>query len=165
MTNVNLICGQCKKEMLYALKEYNRQTKKGRTIFFCGLSCARSYKNLNLTDEEKIKRKTLLGKYTKNRKRKFTYYLNKSRNRDKECNLDEQYLESIWTEYCKLSNIKIYIKNGKSNLNTASLDRINSSQGYIKGNVQFVAYGLNLAKNNRTNEEMLAFIQEIKNTV
>ena len=44
----------------------------------------------------------------------------------------------------------------------ASLDRIDSSKGYIDGNVEFVCYGINLAKNNFSKSEMLNFINSIR---
>jgi hypothetical protein len=39
----------------------------------------------------------------------------------------------------------------------ASLDRIDSSKGYIKGNIQFVSVIANYAKNEMTHDEMLYF--------
>jgi hypothetical protein len=49
--------------------------------------------------------------------------------------------------------------------NVASLDRINSEIGYIKGNVQFVAYSLNLAKQDFSSSDFLAFYHTlIQNT-
>lgn len=39
----------------------------------------------------------------------------------------------------------------------ASLDRIDSSKGYIKGNVQFVCHMANVAKNDYTYEQMIEF--------
>lgn len=42
----------------------------------------------------------------------------------------------------------------------ASLDRIDSSKGYIEGNVEFVCSAINLAKNNFSKEAMVSFLQE-----
>jgi len=46
-------------------------------------------------------------------------------------------------------------------LTSASLDRIDSSKGYIQGNVQFVAYGINLAKNNFSDADVISFLDSI----
>ena len=43
----------------------------------------------------------------------------------------------------------------------ASLDRIDSSKGYIKGNVQFVCHMANVAKNDYTHDQMIEFCRAI----
>lgn len=45
--------------------------------------------------------------------------------------------------------------------NCASLDRIDSSQGYTLKNVQFVSYMANIAKNKFTHEQMVEFCEAI----
>jgi hypothetical protein len=44
----------------------------------------------------------------------------------------------------------------------ASLDRIDSTKGYIKGNVEFVCLAINYAKNKFSKEDTLTFLNEIK---
>jgi hypothetical protein len=166
-------CTNCEKNFDYPNKEFNRRTKKGITQFFCGLSCSCKYRNANRSPElqEKMRRANIGNRYGEgNKKGIFTYYLNKSRNRNlistlEEPDLDESYLESIWTGHCALSNIPINLKNNKnsSSLFDASLDRIDSSKGYTKGNVQFVALGINYAKNKFSDKELLTFLIAIKN--
>ena len=51
-------------------------------------------------------------------------------------------------------------KNGKME-GTASLDRIDSSKGYIEGNVQWVHKKIQLAKRNLSNEDFIALCQEV----
>jgi hypothetical protein len=46
---------------------------------------------------------------------------------------------------CVLSNILIFI-NDKTDYNTASLDRIDNTKGYIEGNVQWVHKDINMMK-------------------
>jgi hypothetical protein len=43
---------------------------------------------------------------------------------------------------------------------SASLDRIDSSKGYMKGNVEFVCLAVNLAKQSFSREQMMTFFQE-----
>jgi hypothetical protein len=48
-------------------------------------------------------------------------------------------------------------------MNRASLDRIDSSKGYIKGNIQFISITCNYAKSDMSHEEMLTFCETISN--
>jgi len=174
MTKILLNCKNCEKDFYLKKGEYNRHLKKGRDYFFCGLSCSVSFRNTNLSQEirnqisQKLSEKWKNNKYgmgnQNNKKGDFTFFLNKARQRKKEMDIDEDYLKSIWTGYCAITNIPIEMKyyDNKSTLTTASIDRIDSSKGYIKGNVQFVAYGINLAKNSFTDNDLKSFISLIK---
>ncbi len=85
----------------------------------------------------------------------------------KEFDLTEEYLESIWTGKCALSGIEIDVsnRNEKMTLTSASLDRIRSDEGYVRGNVQFVAHGINLAKNQFSDEALMSFLGEIVKSI
>lgn len=62
--------------------------------------------------------------------------------------------------------IRLYKSNEKNVLyNSASLDRIDSSKGYIEGNVQWVCLGVNYMKMNFSNDELLETIRLIKAVV
>lgn len=162
-TFIELTCKNCKKKFEYSKKEFNRQSKIGRSIgdFACSISCSITYRNKNLTEDQRKaasirKSQSNIGN-SYNKKGEFTYYLSKAKSRDPNMNIDEEYLQKLWDEQqqrCALSKIEIHLKNGKHKLDTASLDRINSSKGYIKNNVQFVAYAINLAKNNFRDEDV-----------
>jgi very-short-patch-repair endonuclease len=43
---MNIKCKHCDKTFNILIKEFKRQTKKGRSYFFCCLSCAAKFKNL-----------------------------------------------------------------------------------------------------------------------
>jgi myo-inositol catabolism protein IolC len=43
----------------------------------------------------------------------------------------------------------------------ASLDRVDSTKGYIVGNIQFISAAANMAKNNMTHEQMIEFCKII----
>lgn len=100
----------------------------------------------------------------------------KARSRDIEFNVTVEYLWSLFLEQdrkCKLSNIdlKLYTYNiwtstGKSrhhntSIMNASLDRIDSSKGYVEGNVQWVHKVVNIMKNTLSTEEFLYFCEQI----
>jgi hypothetical protein len=50
--------------------------------------------------------------------------------------------------------LKLEQGNGKSTASSPSLDRIDSSKGYVKGNVRVISHRANLLKNNATVEEL-----------
>ena len=163
--NVNLICKNCGTEFNYPQKEYNRQVKKGRidTDFACSRSCSTSWRNKNtLYIVTESRKNHLLSICDNRRKGVFTYYLNKARNRKYETNLTEEYLQELWNKQngkCAITSYDMfmYSSSTKNTPYTASLDRIDSSIGYVKGNVQFVCYSVNLAKQSFDNEVMLEF--------
>lgn len=85
----------------------------------------------------------------------FARYKYSSKKRGLEFNLTKKYVQDIFKKQngkCALTALPIVfantidgLKNGES---TASLDRINSSKGYIKGNVQWVHKDINAMKGN-----------------
>jgi hypothetical protein len=50
---------------------------------------------------------------------------------------------------------------GSPRTNIASLDRIDSSQGYTKGNVEVISHLANTMKSNATREQLVSFAEEI----
>lgn len=82
-----------------------------------------------------------------------------------EYDLDKEFLETLVTERCCILGIKLvyYSKSGKKESNSASLDRIDNSKGYIKGNVRFISWRANSLKSDATIEELekiLAYMKE-----
>jgi len=49
-----------------------------------------------------------------------------------------------------------------SHLYTASVDRIDSSLGYVKGNVQFISIAMNHMKANMSDEDMFKLLAILK---
>jgi hypothetical protein len=89
----------------------------------------------------------------------------KTRARSKKLDFDitEDYLKSIWTEKCPVLGIPLYSAvyeqgNGRAHKakphdNSPSVDRIDPSKGYVKGNVIVMSYRANMIKNCGTLEE------------
>lgn len=81
-----------------------------------------------------------------------------------EFNLDLEYLMSIFTGKCALSGVDIQFgKHWKLKLSdqTASLDRIDNTKGYIIGNVQWVHKQVNFMKGTMKQEEFINFCKLI----
>lgn len=79
-------------------------------------------------------------------------------------NLDEEYLESIWTGICPVFGEPIIIyDSNRSDLWAAELDRFIPSKGYVKGNVTFLSRKANRMKNNMEIEDIMKLIEWMKN--
>ena len=81
----------------------------------------------------------------------------------KEFNIDVDYLKQIDTDICPILGIPMQwnIGNhhgqgkGRAIATSKSLDRIDSSQGYVKGNVIIISWRANRLKNNATLEDLI----------
>lgn len=168
MSTVKVICSHCQKTFEKEKKEYNRKMRTGDPRFFCNLSCTAYHTNMHMSPEQKKNQgKFLRHQYGNSfaKKGSWTKLINKCRNRTtkskKLFDLSEEYLESLWVsqnKVCAISGIEMAKYNTTRLPNTASLDRIDSSVGYIEGNVQFVCYSINLAKSNFSDEQIKAFL-------
>ena len=72
----------------------------------------------------------------------------------KEFNLDVEYLRTIYPEDGKCPALGIKFELGKRDT-TPSLDRIDNSRGYVKGNVQWVSVKANCIMYNATPKEVM----------
>jgi len=178
---IRIICANCNKEHEIRQGDFNRKIKAGQSKFYCSLKCSgkADYKNNPKKLEKNRGNISLLKGYESNRLDEFSpfkYHANKARSRSKargeKTNLDVQYLKEIWDKQngtCPYTNIKMEISRTsqdediKKAPTKASLDRIDASIGYVKGNVEFVCYCINVMKNDFTKEQMIDFINQIKN--
>ena len=88
----------------------------------------------------------------------------RSKIKNLEFNLTEEYLESIYpTEgICPLLNIALDWDSPPYHDNTPSLDRIDNSKGYIKGNVHWVSWRANRLMSNMQPDEIFMLAQNYK---
>lgn len=83
-----------------------------------------------------------------------------AKNRNLEFNLN---IENVWDLYllqnkkCKISGIDIVFGKSHTKERTASLDRINSSKGYVIENVQWVHKKINMMKQSLSDEELITW--------
>lgn len=92
--------------------------------------------------------------------------LRKSKTRDKESNLlndlDLDYLLGLLkTQNHKCALSKIDLTHITDDLRSVTIDRIDSSKGHVKGNVQLTCLAMNLAKGKHSEPEMRQFIKDI----
>ena len=176
-TTVN--CNNCNIQFEKRNADYNRSQKLSKPHFCCR-RCSIISSNQHLTKEQKVNRyKRIQGckhARTTDELSPFRKVLLKVKMRSSKCkyentNLDLMYLKKLWDDQqgiCPYTGIKMILpkstseNNNLQSLKKASLDRIDSSKGYVIGNVEFVCRAINYAKNSFSKKEMREFLSEIK---
>jgi hypothetical protein len=85
-----------------------------------------------------------------------------------EFDIDLQYLQSVATDYCPVDGLPFdwerRLETNKSlPLATPSLDRIDSSKGYVKGNVKIIGWKWNAKKSNMNLDDLLLLVEYVRN--
>lgn len=162
-----IICNHCRKEFLKDSSEVKRNSKLDRPNY-CSLNCVGKSRKEEFL---KLKRTTShLNKY--NRKDEFSIFrkhLKSIRSRTKISDLSLEDMLEVWNNQkgiCIYSGIKLqpakYIGYNDPRF-TMSVDRIDSTKGYIKSNIQFTSLAMNHMKHNMTHEQMVEYINILKN--
>lgn len=169
---INIICNHCGIESTKNATEIERQRRRGRNVFYCSRNCAgkascehlKSYKPFPVWELECSKRK-------KDDLSPFKPFVNRAKRREiesskgYEVNITPEYLKDLWDKQggkCCISGVELTLKLNHTPYQ-ASLDRINNSIGYIKGNVRFVALIYNYAKNTFSDDEVIDFCKNVWN--
>lgn len=170
-----VICDNCGKEFLRAETEVKRILAKGRHMYCSkkctceGLSKVRKELPYKPASEKMLEHlKHICGnqrdEYTPFR---YTYRCVKRRFKEVDITMDD--LKAVWETQkgiCPYTGFKLILPES-SNVNEidffhrASLDRIDSSLGYVKGNIQFISTPINLMKSTKTDSEVKKFLKEI----
>jgi hypothetical protein len=170
MQTITLVCGQCSAEFTKPLKEHTRRVKLGHSVFYCSRSCWGSVtvkSNFTPWKHSTENRNRLIEHNTRRSANKspFSRFVRTARQRHSDVDITTDYLSSLWNiqdGQCVWSGIPLNLKT-RGDINTqASLDRKDSSLGYVEGNVQFVSCALNYAKNNKSDNSVIALIDLIR---
>lgn len=94
--------------------------------------------------------------------REENYFLHYCRGKKSECkrkgydfDLTPEYLESIWTGFCPIFGVELFrASEGMRSHRSAHLDRLDSSKGYLIGNVAWISGRANRIKYDATSEEL-----------
>ena len=133
-------------------EKYKQQLKNGYK--------ARSKK---YAEDPEYKAKIRAQKKAETLKHKEKYMLNAAKKRALKKGL-EFTIEShdiVIPEFCPLLEIKLEFGTKDNYLYTPSLDRIDSTKGYVKGNVRVISNLANSMKNCATNKELYTFIKNL----
>lgn len=165
-------CPNCGQTADKPTTEYNRNVKLGRNSF-CSRSCSVSYGNKHRSheynkSEENIEQLKSTSNNHRDEYTPFRYTLRNAKKRFKDFDLDLEYLKELWESQngvCPYTKIKLILPEYKNPVGDprirASLDRIDPSKGYIKGNVQFISTSINYMKGELSNEDTISFLQTI----
>lgn len=156
----------------------------------CRLEIARLYRNTHKDSISESKKKCYLAKielynfrnrlnaskspqnfisslYSSLKKRaKLRKYVKFGKNITRKCvNLEVSVNDIVNTYYaqngkCAITNVMMEHKPNK--LTSISIDRINSSKGYVSGNIQLVCQFINLGKHDKSNIDVLNFINNLR---
>jgi hypothetical protein len=140
-----------------------RRSNKLCVPHYCSIICVRKGRVTN-------KKGNLDVLIANNRKDKFTglrEHLTRVKKRDKNHDITLDDLLNVWEKQkgvCPYTGVKlIHPKDAKNVLMIykASLDRIDSKLGYVKGNIQFISASANFGKGEMTHDEMIIFCKLI----
>ena len=95
----------------------------------------------------------------------FAILKTNAKKRNKSFKISKKYLWELFLKQnrkCALSGIELYFSRSYgSTIQTASVDRIDSSKGYIRGNVQWVHKDINRIKREYSEQEFLKYVKLI----
>jgi hypothetical protein len=169
MKTITVRCEHCSSEFQKPINEYNRRKKK-KSRLFCSRKCSGqvvSKYNLLLANAN--------GQYdisvhANNCRDEFTgirSHLRRAKQRFKDVEVSLQDLKDVWEDQCGMCPYTgmelLHPKHNGINdpILTASLDRIDSNRGYVRGNVQFVSMAINYAKNKMSHNDMVRLCEII----
>lgn len=160
---ITYICDCCNKESQKPESEYNRNIKLIRKNY-CSRQCAAKAVGTLLKYKGP---KYDISQHHENKKDEFTpfrQYLRKCIKRYKEVNITIEDVKNQWDSQngiCPYSGIKLQLKDSENIIYKPSIDRIDSSKGYIKGNIQFTSIAINFMKSNMSHEETITLCKFI----
>lgn len=103
-------------------------------------------------DPEKLKEyhRTRQAHYRRQKPEWFLFYAAQSRARKKGIEFNIQLSDIVLPELCPVLGIPMKKNDNKCKDSSYSLDRVDNSKGYIKGNIQVISNKANILKNSLT---------------
>lgn len=78
---------------------------------------------------------------------------------NKPYDIDKFYMRDLWTGFCAISGLPLNLIKGDKHV--GSIDCIEPTKGYTKGNVQWVSWAVNRAKGDLSSEDFLNMCKAI----
>lgn len=165
---IQVSCSLCSSKFERKKTLHTRQTAAGRTLFYCGKKCKAKAGSGRRSKTVRANK----PKAYKNELSKFKWYVYRANARPQHGphDLDAEYLQNLWgvqKGLCPFTGWPLILPlscDGWANGNSpesASLDRIDNSLGYVRGNVRFVALMANLARQKFDDADLLRFAEAV----
>jgi hypothetical protein len=161
-------CKNCGVEFEKPLTEIRRNEKLNRPNF-CSRTCVGKNNSKNFGDR---KNNYEISQHSNNRLdgySKFKYHYRNILKRNHEVTVTIEDLKESWDKQngiCEFTNLNLilssYTKIEKNSIYAASLDRIDSSKGYIVGNIRWISRAINYMKNDMTDNMVWELIKILK---
>jgi len=164
-----IICEECGFEFEKLNKEVNRSLKLERKQY-CSMTCAKKSSE-NLEHLASIRTQETSQLIPENRLDEYTIFrthLRRALTRKHFCDLTLEDLKEVWEQqegkcvYSKVNLTSASYLQPNNLIYTMSLDRIDSSIGYTKTNIQFISMAMNYLKNRMSHNEMLEVLAILK---
>lgn len=158
------ICLNCSKIWTIWVRKNN---ESGKVQCFCN-DCIKTLstndkKVIRMQKDKIYKEKVLEGKRESHKKHIIHYLWFRAKQRaikyGYEFNIEES--DIIIPEICPILEVPIVLGSKGNYEYTPSLDRIDNSKGYVKGNIQVISKKANSMKNSATIEELKCFCKNI----
>lgn len=134
-------CGKCKNVKMYSEFRKNKNSAFGLS-YFC-----------KQCDKSRI--------YNRDR-RKILINAAKKRAKEKKIDFNITVEDIILPKFCPILGIELEFNDTCVKDNSYSIDRIDSSMGYVAGNIQIISFKANTIKNNASIEELEKIVNYLK---
>lgn len=162
-------CGVCK-EIKY-FTEFNVAKSNAFGYSYQCKPCRKVYlesrrdRDRQLANESRAKNRdrvnTVHKAWCTNNRENYMYKQAKSRAKRKGIDFTIEISDIIIPENCPILGIKLIMGTKDDYQSSPSLDRVDTTKGYIKGNVQVISSLANTMKNCATKEQLLLFCKNI----
>ena len=146
-------CNNCKLILKENRKQKVTDAKEKGICNYCYKRKAENGNSCNICLNKRQEKSIIYRLYTRAKSR--------SKKMGREFNIDIS--DIVLSEYCPILHIKLQLNANHAEDNSYSLDRIDSSKGYIKSNIQVISHRANQLKNNATIEELEIILNYLKN--
>jgi len=169
---VDLVCIQCGTSFSKPRNEYNRALREGQLNFCCSRKCGadrgRPHVPPPVGRPDHLKPDNRRDELSP-----FRWFLKRlpyrTSARDQPHDFDAGYLKLLWETQngtCPLTGCLMLLPKStagfkKRNPINASLDRINPSKGYLRGNVRFITVIANYAKHTFSDADVIEFCKAV----
>lgn len=147
---IKCICPTCNKDFIYkgGKAHFNRSNKH---------YCSRECQNV----KHSMARRGGVKKYNDSRYYMWIGAKKRCVKSGKEFNIEPTDIPEI-PKFCPILGIELIISNNGPTDKSPSLDRIDSSKGYIKGNIRIISNRANRIKSDATYDELKLIYEDLK---